>query len=171
MPLAHLIGNPYAQPPLPVDWEVRPVHPVRVVPYALAALWDARQEEQQRRAARRSSAIKESLAKPIAVITAPQVPRSLRAKLKRSHGGKSLLQELEDEVRKFVQTWKEADEKRKRRDSSAVEDDDDEEEEFVVVRPPSAHSVDSDYVDLGPHPQLEKLVFHSLEEDHAAGFG
>jgi hypothetical protein len=154
-----------------VDWEIRPVHPVRVVPYALAALWDARQEEQQRRAARRSSAIKEAMVKKEmeTLLAAGRVPRSLRTKLKRSHGAKSLAQELEEEIRKFVQAWKDKEEKRHRRDSTVGDEDED---DFVVVRPESSHSVDSDgYVDLGRHPEREKLVFHGLEGDQFATFG
>jgi hypothetical protein len=153
-----------------MDWEVRPMHPVRIVPYALAAIWDARQEEQQRKAARRTSAIKAAMAKSKdPLITAPPLPRSLRAKIKHSHGAKSLLQELEEEVRKFVQKHREAEAKHRRRDSSVLEDEDD--DDFVVVRPQSSHSIDSDYVDLGAHPEREKLVFHSLEDDQTAGFG
>ncbi|KAK2000450.1 hypothetical protein LX36DRAFT_572198 [Colletotrichum falcatum] len=36
-----LVGVPNAQPPLPGDWQVRPTHPVHVVPYQVAQLWDA----------------------------------------------------------------------------------------------------------------------------------
>jgi hypothetical protein len=154
-----------------MDWEVRPVYPIRVVPYALAALWDARQEEQQRRAARRTSIIKDSIAKKETVITAGRVPRSLRVKLKHSQGAKGLLQELEGEVRKFIQNWTEAEEKLKRRQSIATEDDDDE-DDFVLIRPSTSHSMDSDgYIDLGGNPTREKLLFQSLEGDRSGGFG
>ncbi|KAI9752985.1 MAG: hypothetical protein M1815_000186 [Lichina confinis] len=37
----HLLNNPYLQPPLPSDWEVRPTYPRHAtVPYNLAPLWD-----------------------------------------------------------------------------------------------------------------------------------
>ena len=39
--LDHLLNNPYLQPPLPSDWEVRPTYPRHAtVPYNLAPLWD-----------------------------------------------------------------------------------------------------------------------------------
>jgi R3H-associated N-terminal domain len=47
------MNNPWAQPPLPSDWHVMPTHPVRVVPYFLAPLWEerlaARREEERER--------------------------------------------------------------------------------------------------------------------------
>ncbi|KAG5916686.1 hypothetical protein E4U42_007550, partial [Claviceps africana] len=35
-----LVGVPNVQPPLPSDWEVRPTHPARRVPYSVAQFWD-----------------------------------------------------------------------------------------------------------------------------------
>ncbi|KAK6600255.1 hypothetical protein H4I96_07581 [Botrytis cinerea] len=99
----HLLHVPNAQPPLPSDWEVRPTYPVHHVPYYLAPLWDAgvrhRAEEiaaeKKLGKARKAGSCEER----------GRVPQDLRQKLKKSKGAKSLLQDLEEEVRKFVQEY------------------------------------------------------------------
>ena len=170
-----LLNNPWAQPPLPSDWEVHPTYPRHTVPYFLAPLWDADM------AARNASSRKKGRA---STKTAPQenpasqVPKELREKLKRAKAAKGLLQDLEQEVRKFVESW---DKKQKKLHQEGLQDIDSEDEEEIVFvgRNGQMH-------DMPPSPQSkskhcsvvededvkrEKLVFDSLANDHGASFG
>ena len=161
-----LIGNPYAEPPLPSDWEVHPTHPVHVVPYFLAPLWDtkyaAKSAARQKQTSRRK-AVASSVDGRTGVIT-----KELRQKLKRARGAKGLLQDLEEQIRRFVQEWEE---KKRRLEEEAVIDTDSEDEETVFVSrtgqmhdmPSPRHSADL--------LQREKLVFDSLETDQGSSFG
>ncbi|OCL02835.1 hypothetical protein AOQ84DRAFT_348538 [Glonium stellatum] len=159
-----LLSNPYAQPPLPSDWEVRPTYPVHAVPYYLAPLWDAglagrsAQKKEQRKAERKGAGADDAAGK---------VPRELREKLKRSRGAKGLLQALEEEVRRFVEKWEE---KEAKLEQEGLIDPDSEDDEIVFVgrngqmndmRSPR----DSEEI------KREKLVFHSPVDDHGASFG
>lgn len=90
---------PNAQPPLPSDWEVHPTYPVMNVPYYLAPLWDLRNESKSHSSHSKSSAKR---TKKGETSEKGRVPQELRNKLKKSKGAKTLLQELEEEVRKFV---------------------------------------------------------------------
>lgn len=166
-----LLSNPWAQPPLPSDWEVHPTHPRHVVPYYLAPLWDASLaarpsvEQQRRDAARKSS--------ETANDKHGKVPKELREKLKRAKASKGLLQALEEEVRKFVRCW---DEKTRKIDQEFPREVDSEDEEIVFIgRNGRMH-------DMPPSPKAEKhpdeseiesdhLVFDSLVNDHGASFG
>ncbi|QSZ30241.1 hypothetical protein DSL72_004763 [Monilinia vaccinii-corymbosi] len=161
----HLLHVPNAQPPLPSDWEVRPTHPVHHVPYYLAPLWDAgvrhRAEEiaaekklnQDQRAGRHEEK--------------GRVPQDLRQKLKKSKGAKSLLQDLEEEVRKFV---------REHRDKQKVlgkmkEDEMDSEDEEIVFVGRNGTMSDEQRNLVEEELQREKLVFDSLADDTGASFG
>lgn len=159
--LDRLIGNPYAQPPLPVDWEVHPTHPVHNVPYYLATLWDAKRAEEDRRARKGSKGSKSSASKESERnASLGRVPKGLKDTIKRSSAAKNLLQELEEEIRTFVATYHEsrdvpkteATELDRDEDDFAVVDDDDLADSYVFLRP-------------------EKLVFYSPEDDRSAGFG
>ncbi|KAF2098880.1 hypothetical protein NA57DRAFT_39326 [Rhizodiscina lignyota] len=158
-----LLNNPYAQPPLPSDWEVHPTHPVHVVPYYLAPLWDSgfsRQHAERTTRARtaRADAQDESV----------RIPKEVREKLKRARGAKGLLQDLEEEVRVFVQRWDEGQRKRER--DLMIEPDSDEDEVVFVGR----NGQMSDMPDsrrTSEELEREKLVFDSLEDDHGASFG
>lgn len=158
----NLLGNPYAQPPLPCDWEVRPTYPVHTVPYALASLWDARKAEEGRKA--RKAEKNPTLEKK----NLGQIPKELKLKLKRSRGAKGLLQDLEEEVRQFVQKWEEAEEHNSKKESVAPDDDLD--DDFVVITNTPSHSRNSslDYVQIF---QKEKLIYSSgPDEDASARF-
>ena len=102
-----------------------------------------------------------------------QVPRQVREKLKKAKASKGLLQELEEEVRKFVKKW---DEKTKAIDKEVPRAMDSEDEEIVFIgRNGQMH-------DVPPSPKAKKtpcqselksdhLVFNSLADDHGASFG
>jgi hypothetical protein len=70
------------------------------VPYYLAPLWDAgvRHRAEEIAAAKTSTKTQRADQKG-------RVPQELRQKLKKARGAKSLLQDLEEEVRAFVQEW------------------------------------------------------------------
>ncbi|KAH8679048.1 R3H-associated N-terminal domain-containing protein [Tricladium varicosporioides] len=131
---------PNAQPPLPSDWEVHPTYPVMNVPYYLAPLWDLRNESKS--LSRSKSNAKRT--KKGETSEKGRVPQELRNKLKKSKGAKTLLQELEEEVRKFVHEYynhgKKKDESNSRPSSSGSDKTEDdfelvssEDEEIVFV--------------------------------------
>ena len=166
-----LIGNPHVQPPLPSDWEVQPTHPRHAVPYFLAPLWDAsvatRRDAEQRRV--------DAKYRVRVAAQGPKghVPKDLRQTMKRAKGARTLLQELEEEVRRFVADWERKQEDR--RDKGLHDADSDEDEIVFVGRNGAMH-------DLPPSPKAnraptledlkrEMLVYGGLEADRQARFG
>ena len=165
-----LLNNPWVQPPLPSDWEVRPTYPIRHVPYYLAPLWDAcssrntisKIEEQRKQKSARTN---ESQAK---------IPRELKERLKKSKAAKGLLQDLEKQVRKFVKDWEE---KTKIQENESLPSDlDSGDEEIVFIgrngqmrdvpaSPISTMSMDDEK--LGS----DQLIFQSPANDQQASFG
>ena len=162
--LDRLLGNPHAQPPLPMDWEVRPTHNVHSVPYYLATLWDAKKAEEDRRAASKRVLNK---TKDSTEATIGRVPKALKAKLKKSRGARGLLQDLEEEIRKFVESWEEKERKRVEQETVEVDSEDD---EIVFVPKHSMHSRDTS-MDSTLILEPEKLVFEGPQEDQSASFG
>lgn len=158
----HLLHVPNAQPPLPSDWEVHPTHPVHAFSYYLAPLWDQgfRQRAEEvaagkRREAERRAGFQEQKGR---------VPQELRQKLKKSKGAKSLLQELEEEIRTFVEEWESAEQGK-----SGLEVDSEDEEIVFVGR--NGTLSDEQLHSAEEQLQKEKLVFDSLADDHGASFG
>ncbi|OCK86012.1 hypothetical protein K432DRAFT_377109 [Lepidopterella palustris CBS 459.81] len=160
-----LLNNPYAQPPLPSDWEVRPTYPVHSVPYYLAPLWDAEMARsvEKRRKGTKSTKSKDGSKDD----TTGKVPKELREKLKRSRAAKGLLQELEDEVRKFVEKWES---KEKMMEQEGMVDPDSEDDEIVFVGR-NGQMNDMRSPRNSEEIKREKLLFHSPVDDHGAGFG
>ncbi|EME44036.1 hypothetical protein DOTSEDRAFT_71739, partial [Dothistroma septosporum NZE10] len=161
-----LLNNPHAEPPLPSDWQVQPTYPVHRVPYILAPLWDAEyaksaKDRQKRAEAARVPASKEDAA-------AAKVTSELRAKLKKSRGAKGLLQNLEEDVRGFVQQW---DEKQKQMESDGLIDPDSEDEEIVFVGRNGAMSDERKKEKDQQALEKDKMIFESLLDDHGAAFG
>lgn len=179
-----LLSNPYAQPPLPSDWEVRPTYPIQNVPYFLAPLWDAEYKAKAqakinpRRANKtgdaRAHGSKEDQA-------AARVPRELREKLKKSsRGAKGMLQDLEEEVRSFVEQWSC---KERQMAEDGLVDADSEDEEIVFVGRNGAMSDDrkrakDDLSDDGSASSTssdelarERMIFESVVDDRSAAFG
>jgi len=165
--LDRLLSNPYMQPPLPSDWEVRPTYPVHSVPYILAPLWDAgiaaRAVERKVKAKKAAQAA----ASPEGE-AASRIPKELREKLKRARGAKGLLQDLEQEVRKFVEKWEEKDRNLVR---EGMVDPDSEDEEIVFVGRNGQMSDMSPPMSLQEELRQDHLVLDSLEGDQGATFG
>ena len=165
-----LMDNPWAQPPLPIDWEVHPTYTRKPVPYYLAPLWDenlaARNVAEKKR--------RDMAKKPImGDVSHGQVAKELRQKLKKAKAAKGLLQDLEEEGRKFVKKWEE---KAKHLEQEGLHDLDSEDEEIVFV---GRNGQMNDMLS-SPHPKCrkeeedvkrDKLVFDSLADDHRASFG
>ncbi|KAH8795085.1 R3H-associated N-terminal domain-containing protein [Hyaloscypha sp. PMI_1271] len=161
-----LLHVPNAQPPLPSDWEIHPTYPVHTVPYYLAPLWDAgvrhRAEEiaeEKKRLTSKRSGVEEQKGR---------VPQELRQKLKKSKGAKSLLQELEEEVRAFVKEFE-----RREREKDGREEElgmDSEDEEIVFVGRNGVMS-DEQRKTVEEELEREKMIFDALEGDKGASFG
>jgi len=165
-----LLNNPWAQPPLPVDWEVHPTYPRHAVPYYLAPLWDmkvaakAMDEKKKRGIAKNDTRVEDR--------NAGNITRELKGKLKKAKAAKGLLHDLEEQVRKFVQTWEE---KAKAAEPEEPHLVDSEDEEIVFVGrnghmsdiPPSPSSKKAKV----PEVPKDQLVFDSPADDHGASFG
>jgi hypothetical protein len=162
-----LLNNPHAEPPLPSDWEVRPTHNAHNVPYFLAPLWDT--EFARKAAARKAAAAARTQPASPEEAAAQKVTRDLRAKLKRAQGAKGLLQDLELEVRGFVQQWEEK--QRQLEKEGLIEETDSEDEEIVFVGRNGAMSDEKKQSKQEGALEKDKLIFQSLIDDHGASFG
>ena len=96
-----------------------------------------------------------------------RVPQDLRQKLKKSKGAKSLLQDLEEEVRGFVREWEE---RRRVLEGRGETELDSEDEEIVFVGRNGTMSEEQRKT-VEEELEREKLVFDSLADDHGASFG
>ena len=97
-----------------------------------------------------------------------RIPQELRQKLKKSKGAKSLLQDLEEEVRKFVKEWERKQHALEEGGSGAELDSEDEEIVFVGR---NGTMSDEQRKTVEEELEREKLVFDSLADDHGASFG
>lgn len=163
-----LLNNPYAQPPLPSDWEVRPTYPVHSVPYFLAPLWDAEYKYKSKPSNKptrpqdpRAHGTQEDQA-------ASRVPKELKARLRRSRAAKGMLQDLEAEVRQFVESWEN---KQAEMEKDGLIDADSEDEEIVFVGRNGAMSDERKKAREEKDLKRDKLVYESLVDDHGAAFG
>ncbi|EXJ54961.1 uncharacterized protein A1O5_12872 [Cladophialophora psammophila CBS 110553] len=183
-----LLSNPWAVPPLPSDWEVRPTYPRRTVPYYLAPLWDAaefqRTVESKLRGRRNSirshgRRVQNTGMSPMEE-AATSIPKEVRAKLKRAKAAKGLLQDLEETVRAFVRKWNER-EIRLRRDGlhdiPLTSDSEDEEIVFIGRNGAMHDSPGKEQRDRGEMEWdeegtigTEKMVFEGLDKDKGAAF-
>jgi len=162
-----MLNNPYAEPPLPSDWVVGPTYPVHRVPYFLAPLWDAEYAKSQKDRMKRAEAAKVPASKEEA--EAAKVARELRAKLKKSKGAKFLLQDLEEEVRRFVRQWEEK--QRELENEGLVDASSEDEEEIVFVGRNGVMSDERRQQKADASLEKDKLIFQSLLDDHGAAFG
>ncbi len=159
------LGNPWATAPLPSDWEVHPTYPRHAVRYDLAPLWDT---DMASRASAGRSKRGANAKGGKGEDRVGRVPRELREKLKRARGARGLLQDLEEEVRRFVSKWEEKEKKLRR------EECDSEDEEIVFVgRNGHMNDMSSPQSkgNAGEDLERDKLVFDSLVDDHGASFG
>ena len=163
-----LLNNPHAQPPLPSDWEVHPTYPrLSTVPYYLAPLWDG---ELGRKAtlAKEKRAKKSGLEKE----ASEKVAKELKETLKRARAARGLLQDLETEVRSFVERWSEAEQ----REATSEQSDGDSEDEEIVFVGRNGQTKKGKGHDRGGRSrreerEMDKLIFESLVDDHGARFG
>lgn len=95
-----------------------------------------------------------------------RVPRELREKLKRSKGAKTLLQDLEQEIRKFVKSWEEKKEPPPDDGFDDVHSSD--EEEIVFV---GRNGKMKDEQPRTPPRSPMKLILESPIGDQGASFG
>ncbi|KAI4286575.1 MAG: hypothetical protein L6R35_004176, partial [Caloplaca aegaea] len=166
-----LLNNPWAQPPLPSDWEVHPTYPKHAVPYYLAPLWDATSTARAIAEAKQQEAIR-NRAQPVGGTA--KVPKELREKLKKTKAAKGLLQDLEEQVRSFVQQWES---KKQKPPPVSKPDLDSEDEEIVFIGrngqmhdvPQSPHAARDDFDE--DDVRWDKLVFDSPADDYGASFG
>lgn len=172
----HLLGVPNAQPPQPVDWEVRPTHPTHRVPYQLAQFWDrgVRQLVEDKTARLAAQRKRQQLAVGSATgLGWGEVSRDLRETTKRSPVVKSWVRALEEPVRQFLHSRAEVDD-----DDEGSLDSEDEEIVFVGRRAAAAAVAEN-----GPrggwkvaHRETEKetvdqgMVFDSFGEGEGASF-
>ncbi|RVX75592.1 hypothetical protein B0A52_00945 [Exophiala mesophila] len=185
-----LLSNPWAQPPLPSDWEVRPTYPQRTVPYYLAPLWDAaefqravesnlkgRKNSTRNRGKRTGS---HTGMNPMEEAAA-NIPKEVRARLKRAKAAKGLLQDLEEDVRSFVQRWN-ARETRLReqglQDIPLASDSEEDDEIVFIGRNGAMHDspgrkqregFDGGWDQDGTISK-EKMIFDGLDNDKGAAF-
>lgn len=164
-----LLSNPYMQPPLPGDWEVRPTYPVHSVPYFLAPLWDAEYKHKATGANKKPLRPEDPRAHgSLEEQAASRVPRELKAKLKKSRGAKGMLQDLEEEVRRFVESWEA---KQREMEKEGLIDGDSEDEEIVFVGRNGAMSDERKKEKEEADLRRDKLIYESLVDDHGAAFG
>lgn len=162
-----LLNNPWAQPPLPSDWEVHPTCPKHAVPYYLAPLWDqdmatrAGAEKKKREATRKQAEAEGE--------SAGKIPRELREKLKKAKAAKGLLKDLEEQVRLFIKNWED-----QTKDVGEHELDSEDEEIVFVGRNAQMSDIPSSPktgFDESDAERDQRLVFDSLANDQGASFG
>lgn len=165
------------------------------MPYYLAPLWDAHYAaKEQARVSRRKAHARANPHKhadasgDAADSEMHQIPKELRLRLKHARAARGMLQDLEDDIREFLQTWKEkqlpqapgaqaaSSPAETEKDKAADTDTDDEEDEVVFAgrKHPAKHppnSVQDPGFNERSQSDCEKLVFESSLDDHAAGFG
>ncbi|KIW85252.1 hypothetical protein Z517_00642 [Fonsecaea pedrosoi CBS 271.37] len=183
-----LLSNPWAVPPLPSDWEIRPTYPRRTVPYYLAPLWDAAEFQRavesklkgRRESTRNQGKRVQNTGMSPMEEAATSIPKEVRAKLKRAKAAKGLLQDLEETVRAFVRKWNER-EIRLRRDGLhdiPLTSDSEDEEIVFIGRNGAMHEStkkeqsDKDEMmwDEDETIGTEKMVFEGLDKDKGAAF-
>ncbi|KAK5197234.1 hypothetical protein LTR99_000407 [Exophiala xenobiotica] len=181
---ARLLSNPWAEPPLPSDFEVRPTYPRRTVPYYLAPLWDAAEFQRAveaklkgRKNSTRSRGKRNTGMSPMEE-AAISIPKEVRARLKRAKAAKGLLQDLEETVRAFVQKWNER-EARLREDGlhdvPLLSDSEEDEEIVFIGRNGAMHDSPGKKQrqkneELDETISSEKMVFEGLDNDKGAAF-
>ena len=170
-----LLNNPHAQPPLPSDWEVHPTYPRHAtVPYFLAPLGDemsSRQNKSERSEQRLHDGMGATKKITAEEERPPKVPQELRRKLKRAKSARGLLQELEQDIRRFVQDWEKHNNSRAPADDEARQiDSEDEEIVFVGRNGDMSDMLNPGEKSEGQPPKRDKLVIESLVEDRGASF-
>jgi hypothetical protein len=162
-----------------MDWQVQPTYPRHsTVPYYLAALWDSHYAAKQQAHASKRKA--HSHARADAADN--HISKELRLKLKHARAAKGMLQDLEEEIRKFVQKSNEKQLAQKLQADGAsmaaahaasdADDSDVSDDEIVFVgRKQAASTRERQQRNQRKESEHEKLVFESSADDRGAGFG
>ncbi|KAK0124824.1 hypothetical protein ONS96_008705 [Cadophora gregata f. sp. sojae] len=182
----NLLHNPHITPPLPSDWAPSATHRVRHIPYYLAPLWDAGIAHRASERAAHSSPSSIHAKRSGIIEEKGRVPADLKNKLKKAKGAKTLLQELEGEVRAFVRDFERAERVREAKlagkmsglggnqdkDEDALLDSEDEEIVFIGRDKDGKGITMSDEVKdvVEEELQREKIVYEGLEGSPSGGF-
>lgn len=170
IPVDRLIGVPNAQPPEPADWEVKPTHPIRRMPYQLAQFWDrgVRQLVEDKTSRLQATRKKQQLQQGSATgLGVGEVPRDLRESAKRSPVVKSWVRALEDPVRQFI-----FDERERMGGEPAKDQELDSEDEEIVFAGRSAVKQRTRLVrrEADTGAVEEGMVFDSFGDDESASY-
>ncbi|KAF9887665.1 hypothetical protein FE257_009758 [Aspergillus nanangensis] len=170
-----LLHNPWAEPPSSHDWTVQPTHTRHdPVPYRLATLWDVHFAHLDRSSSKQT--VKGTKGEK------HRVPKDLRLKLKHARAARGMLQDIEEDIRDFIQRWNQRHSLLQKEGLADVplSDDDSEDEVVFVGRNGLMHDSPQhksqlqkmqDTMDAHSERDGEKKVFESLIDDRAAGFG
>ncbi|KAL3460524.1 R3H-associated N-terminal domain-containing protein [Aspergillus heterothallicus] len=171
-----LLNNPWATPPSPKDWHPQPTHMRHEpMPYYLAPLWDKHYAHLDRRTSKQVA--------NEGTVGRHHIPKELRLKLKHARAARGMLQDLEEDIRQFIQRWNERQALRRQdglADAPSSSDEDSEDEVVFVGRNGQMHDSPDRKAKLQTMRETmtshnechgEKMVFESLVDDRAAGFG
>lgn len=172
----HLLHNPWAEPPSPNDWVVEPTYTRHdPMPYYLAPLWDVHYKHIDHNSSKQT--VRGTKGEK------HRVPKDLRLKLKHARAARGMLQDIEEDIRQFIRRWGEKQsllQKDGLADAPESSDEDSEDEVVFVGRNGQMHDSPDRKKQLQQMRQVmhankerdgEKLVFESLVDDRAAGFG
>lgn len=139
------------------------------MPYYLAPLWDVHYAHMADNQPRKNTSVEEK----------HRVPKDLRLKLKHARAARGMLQDLEEEIRLFIRKWNEK--QTFLRNEGLQDAPSDSEDEIVFVgrngqmhdSPERRETLQRLRDEMSFHDERdgEKMVFESLVDDRAAGFG
>ncbi|PLB50577.1 hypothetical protein P170DRAFT_508743 [Aspergillus steynii IBT 23096] len=171
-----LLHNPWAEPPSPKDWDIRPTYTRHdPMPYYLAPLWDVHYSHMDRTSSKQTTKGTRS--------EIYHIPKELRSKLKHARAARGMLQDLEEDIRQFIQRWNEKQRLLRKEglaDAPQASDEDSEDEVVFVGRNGQMHDSPVHKQKLqqmrramSSHNERdgEKMVFESSADDRAAAFG
>ncbi|THC99232.1 hypothetical protein EYZ11_001320 [Aspergillus tanneri] len=171
-----LMHNPWAEPPSPNDWAIQPTYTRHnPMPYCLAPLWDVHYAHADRTSSKQTMKGTRS--------EIHNIPKELRVKLKRARAARGMLQDIEEDIRQFIQRWNEKQLMLHREGlaDAPEEPDGDSEDEIVFVgrngqmhdSPMHKKKLQQMREAMETHNERdgEKLVFESSADDRAAAFG
>lgn len=144
------------------------------MPYYLAPLWDVHHAHLDRNSSKQ--------AKDGSKDARHRVPKDLRMKLKHARAARGMLQDLEEEVRRFIQQWSETQTliQKEGLADAPLSDDDSEDEVVFVGRNGQMHDSPTrkerfrqmrETMNNHGERDGEKMVLESPVDDPAAGFG
>lgn len=172
-----LVHVPNVEPPLAIDWQVGPTHPVHHVPYQLAQYWDKglRERVEERKAAFASASRRRGKAGSKTMPETGRVPRELRETAKRAPAVKGWLRVLEEPVRRFlVERGAAVDQTAEEKPEAAGETDSDDEEIVFTGRKSLAERDQNSWKKArkeGPGHEAEPvMVLDSPADDETSAF-